>query len=66
MRVKFKSNACGFGFGYSEGAEAELTQKDAERAIELGCAIPVRESEIETADSKAKPEKAVSTKRSRH
>jgi hypothetical protein len=62
MKVRFNANACGFGFGYPEGAEAELSSEQADKAITLGCAVPVKETTITTAESKAKVEKVILSK----
>lgn len=47
MKVKFRNNAAAFGFGYGEGATADLPADRAKMALET-CADPVKE-QTETA-----------------
>lgn len=62
MKVRFNANACGFSFGYPEGAEADLSKADAENAIKYGYAVAVPEKEKVADKSAEKPDKKKSYK----
>lgn len=58
MKIEFVRPGAGFGFGYNTGDVGDVADKDAEKLIEAGIAIPAKQK-AETSESKAKPEKAV-------
>lgn len=63
MKVEFVKPGAGFGLGYFEGDVADVADEKAKKLIEAGVAVPAKQDTVETAESKAKPEKAVKPKK---
>lgn len=51
MKVRFLANACACGFGYANGATADLPDATAKDAISKGCAVVVEGLAPETNES---------------